>query len=125
MRLVAVQKGVGLGQLATCPFRDRIELPGDDFDNGPDAFLDTAAVMEWADLVITPDTSIVHLAGALGRPTLLGVKKVPDWRWLLERDDSPFYPTVRLYRQSRMGQWSDVIDRMAADVRARLATAGP
>ncbi|MBL8572151.1 MAG: tetratricopeptide repeat protein [Hyphomicrobiaceae bacterium] len=121
VRLIAIQKGVGLGQLATCAFRDRIELPGEDFDSGPDAFLDTAAVMQMADLVITPDTSIVHLAGALGRPAMLGVKKVPDWRWLLDREDSPFYPTVKLYRQSVMGQWGDVIARMAADVRKRVA----
>jgi ADP-heptose:LPS heptosyltransferase len=62
---------------------------GDDFDAEPDAFIDTAAVMQNLDLIITCDTSIAHLAGALGRPVFVLLKQVPDWRWLLDREDSP------------------------------------
>ena len=72
----------------------------DGLDEGPDGFLDTAAVMANLDLVITSDTSIAHLAGALGRPVWVALRLVPDWRWMLDRADSPWYPTMRLFRQS-------------------------
>jgi ADP-heptose:LPS heptosyltransferase len=96
-------------------------LPGEDFDNGPDAFIDTAAIMQILDLIVTCDTSIAHLAGALGRPVWVLLKDVPDWRWLLERQDSPWYPTMRLFRQKRHGGWGEVFDRVseALEPRAR------
>jgi ADP-heptose:LPS heptosyltransferase len=80
-------------------------LPGDDFDAGPDSFADTAAVMQNLDLIVSCDTSIAHLAGALGRPVWVVLKDVPDWRWLLDRPDSPWYPTMRLFRQRQRGDW--------------------
>ena len=92
----------------------KVETLGNDFDSGPDAFLDTAAIMENLDLVITADTSIAPLAGALGRPTWVALKLGADWRWLLDRNDSPWYPTARLFRQDRPGDWSGVIDRVRA-----------
>ena len=116
VRLISLQKRHGLEQLASLPEGMQVETLGDDFDNGPDAFVDTAAVMANLDMVITSDTSIAHLAGALGRPTWLALKQIPDWRWLLERTDSPWYPTMRLYRQSRRGDWQEVFQRMAADL---------
>ena len=94
---------------------------GDEFDGGPDAFVDTAAVMSHLDLIITSDTSIAHLAGALGRPTWVALKYVPDWRWLLDRDDSPWYPTMRLFRQERDGDWSGAIERVAEALGQRAA----
>ncbi len=72
-------------------------------------FSDTAAIVENLDLVITVDTSIVHLAGALGKPTWVLLPFTPDWRWLLDRSDSPWYPTVRLFRQSAIGDWDSVL----------------
>ena len=78
-----------------------------------EGFANTAAAMDSLDLVITIDTSTAHLAGALGRPTWLLLKYTPDWRWMLDRDDSPWYPTVRLFRQTRPGRWDDVIARLA------------
>jgi hypothetical protein len=95
MRLTSLQKQHGLDQLRELPDEVTIETLGEDFDNGPDAFVDTAAVMENLDLIVTSDTSIAHLAGALGRPTWVAVSHLPDWRWLLDREDSPWYPTDR------------------------------
>jgi Tfp pilus assembly protein PilF len=80
-------------------------------------FGETAALMESLDLIITVDTSIGHLAGALGRPVWIMIPKAADWRWLLNRTDSPWYPTARLFRQDKPGVWDPVI----ADVRAALA----
>jgi hypothetical protein len=65
------------------------------------------------DLIITSDTSIAHLAGALGRPVWVALRWVPDWRWMLERADSPWYPTMRLFRQSSDGDWTPVFAAMA------------
>ena len=75
-------------------------------------FADTAAAICALDLVITIDTSTAHLTGALGRPGWVLLKYAPDWRWMLDRDDSPWYPSLRLFRQSRAGVWGDVIDRL-------------
>jgi ADP-heptose:LPS heptosyltransferase len=72
-------------------------------------FADTAAIMSSLDLVISSDTSTVHLAGGLGRPVWILLHFVPDWRWLLDRSDSPWYPTARLFRQPRRGDWDAVI----------------
>ena len=107
--LLSLQKGPGCEQLAQVPFADRIVDLGTDLDPGADAFLDTAAVMASLDLVVSCDTSIVHLAGALGRPVWTALTLSPEWRWLLERNDSPWYPTMRLFRQSTDGDWGAVV----------------
>ncbi len=65
-------------------------------------------------------TAVAHLAGALGVPVWLALSKVSDWRWMLDRDDSPWYPTMRLFRQTALGQWPDVFDRMAEALREQL-----
>ena len=122
MRLISLQKGEGSEQLDQLPAGMNVERLGADFDAGADAFIDTAAVMEACDLVVTLDTSIAHLAGALGRPTWTALKSVPEWRWLLERTDSPWYPTMTLYRQPRFGDWDSVFAAMARDLKALLAT---
>lgn len=112
LRLISLQKGFGAEQLASLPEGMIVETLGDDFDAGPDAFVDTAAVMQSLDLVITSDTSIVHVAGALARPIWVALKYVPDWRWLLDRPDSPWYPTMRLFRQSTAGDWDGVFQEI-------------
>jgi hypothetical protein len=76
-------------------------------------FADTAALMQALDLVISVDTSVAHLAGALGRPLWILLPRVPDWRWLLDREDSPWYPGARLFRQDRPGDWPVVIEHVA------------
>ncbi|MFY9642755.1 MAG: DUF6165 family protein, partial [Rhodomicrobium sp.] len=94
---------------------------GKDFDSGPHAFLDTAAVMANLDLIISVDTSVAHLAGAMGRPVLVALKHVPEWRWMLNRNDSPWYPAMRLFRQSAKGDWNGVFAEMARAVEAMTA----
>ena len=81
-----------------------------------DDFDDTAAVLSLVDLAITVDTSVAHLAGALGRPTWLLVPFAPDWRWMLDREDSPWYPTARLFRQPAPGDWASVIGAARAEL---------
>jgi tetratricopeptide (TPR) repeat protein len=81
-------------------------------------FSDTAAVIEEMDLVIAVDTSVAHLAGALGKPVWILLPGHPDWRWLLNRDDSPWYPSARLFRQHRFADWSGVIDDVTAALNA-------
>ena len=98
----------------------RVETLGADFDAGADAFVDTAAAMTCLDLVVTCDTSIAHLAGALAVPVWVALKSDAEWRWLTERSDSPWYPTMRLFRQTRRGVWSDVFEAMAGEL-AQLA----
>ena len=76
------------------------------------AFMDTGALMQHLDLVITPDTAVAHLAGALGRPVWMLVPFVPDWRWLTEREDSVWYPSMRLFRQSAFMDWPGVFTQL-------------
>src|SRR5206468_8891839 len=101
-------------------FGARIETPGDDFDEAG-AFLDSAAIIMGLDLVVTSDTALAHLAGALARPVHVAIRRVADWRWLLERDDSPWYPTMRLFRQQTAGDWTGVFARIAASIAARTS----
>jgi hypothetical protein len=119
------QKGLGEEQIATVDFRDRIETLGDQFDEDGGAFADTAAVMMSLDLVVCPNTSVAHLAGALGRDVFLAVPRAGDWRWLVGREDSPWYPTLRLFRQTQSGDWTDVVARMADAVQERLRADKP
>src|SRR5207248_10322481 len=84
-------------------------------------FLDTAALMRNLDLVITSDTATAHLAGALGVPVWVAIPVVPDWRWMLDRADSPWYPTVRLFRQTRLGDWESVFAQIAAALQTLAA----
>ena len=114
--LVSLQKGFGSEQIAL--LKDQLpirELAALDEDG---AFLDTAAVMQSLDLVITSDSAIAHLAGALGRPVWLLVSTACDWRWLMDREDSPWYPTMRIFRQKTFGDWKSVMQSVVAALRA-------
>ena len=122
VRLISLQKPDAADPAGPLDSDMPVELPGPDFDAGPDAFLDTAALIESLDLVITCDTSIAHLAGALARPAWIALQYAADWRWMSGRDTSPWYPTHRLFRQSTSGQWSDVFDSMYQRLAARAAT---
>jgi Glycosyltransferase family 9 (heptosyltransferase) len=83
-------------------------------------FSDTAALISQLDLVISADTAVAHLAGALARPVWILLPFVPDWRWLLDRDDSPWYPTARLFRQSQARKWGEVVETIRAALRERI-----
>lgn len=122
VRLISLQKGDGIEQLAALPEGMAVETLGEEFDAGLQSFLDTAAVMQSLDLVISADTAIAHLAGALGRPFWVALKHVPDWRWLLGREDSPWYPSCRLFRQTKPDDWDDVFSRMEVEIRRQLTS---
>jgi Flp pilus assembly protein TadD len=113
--LLSLQKGDGTEQLAELAGRFRVaELF--DRENGEEDrrdFLDTAAVMSQLDLIVTPDSSVAHLAGGLGVPVWIALPSAAEWRWLIDRDDSPWYPSMRLFRQSSAGDWAGVFQRMA------------
>ena len=86
-------------------------------------FAETAALVSCLDLVVTVDTSVAHLAAALGRPTWILLPWTPDYRWLLDRDDSPWYPTARLFRQSETRDYAGVLDSVRSEL-LRLVAAG-
>jgi hypothetical protein len=121
VRLVSLQRHSGLDQLDALARRFDVERFDDRLDTTSGSFMDTAAVMKNLDLVVTSDTSIAHLAGALGVPTWVVLPSAPDWRWLLHRQDSPWYPTMRLWRQTHRGEWSDVMHQVAAELAHRVA----
>ena len=117
MQLISLQKGLGSEQTAGAGFS--ILDFSNRLDESAGPFMDTAAVIRNLDLVVSIDTSIAHLAGALGVPVFVALPLDSEWRWLRGREDSPWYPTMRLFRQTVFGQWSDVFQRMAAAVQAR------
>ncbi len=119
VRYYSLQKGAGREQLAGASKRWGIE------DLAPDLhdFADTAAAVQQLDLLISCDSAPAHLAGALGVRTWVPLHFSPDWRWLLEREDSPWYPTLRLFRQPTVGDWSSVFQRLGQEL-ARLVESG-
>jgi hypothetical protein len=117
VRLLSLQKEAGVDQLQDVAER----FPVTELGSRLGDFMDTAAVMRNLDLVITCDTAIAHLAGALGVPVWVALPFVPDWRWLLDRSDSPWYPTMRLFRQESRGDWQGVFQRIEGAVRQRVA----
>ena len=116
VRLMSLQKGAGREELAQAREHFPIVDLGEEVDQANGAFVDTAAIMRNLDLVITSDTALPHLAGGLGIPVWLALPFAPDWRWLLDRSDSPWYPTMRLFRQKERGNWQGVFD----DIRKAL-----
>jgi tetratricopeptide (TPR) repeat protein len=122
VRLISLQINSGSEQLETLPPDMSVERLGPDFDAGDDGFIDAAAVIEVVDLIIGCDTSIVHLAGALGRPVWIALTERPEWRWQLERSDSVWYPSATLFRQERRGDWEGVLSRMAEALTKRFET---
>jgi len=119
IQLISLQKGPGTEQL---PGQFPVLDLGNGLDEASGPFMDTAAVVMNLDLVISSDTAVPHLAGALGVPVWVALPLVPDWRWLLEREDNPWYPTMRLFRQTRYGEWDDVFERLTREVKSLVAT---
>ena len=114
---VSLQKPMPARDLDAIPlFPGMSDLSADLTDFG-----ETAALMENLDLVITVDTAIGHLAGALGKRAWILIPKAADWRWMLDREDSPWYPSVRLFRQQKPGDWTGPLDRLRSALRLELA----
>jgi hypothetical protein len=111
---VSLQKDVRSDDAAVLKERNDVLNFGDELKD----FSNTAALILQLDLVISVDTSVAHLAGALGAPVWILLPYSPDWRWLLDRDDSPWYPSVRLFRQQQIGNWAGVIDQVKNELRS-------
>ena len=107
-------------QLVTPAEREELRSFANVWTHAIEDFADAGAIMNLMDVVISVDTAAAHLAGALARPVWILLPFIPDWRWLLDRDDSPWYPTATLFRQPRLGDWGSVVE----DVRARLLSLG-
>jgi tetratricopeptide (TPR) repeat protein len=118
VRLISLHNRPRAEQIGALAFGHMIETPLPQ-DSSGEALLDAAAVMMNLDLVVTSDTMVAHLAGALGCPTMVALPLVPDWRWLLAGDISPWYPSLRLFRQVKAGDWGGVVARIAAAVREK------
>jgi hypothetical protein len=115
VRLVSLQKGPGAEQLQDPADSFPVTEAGSRLDD----FMDTAALLRNLDLLITCDTAVAHLAGALGVAVWVALPLVPDWRWLLDRSDSPWYPTMRLFRQQAPDDWTGVFERIRAALERR------
>jgi hypothetical protein len=118
VQLISLQKGPGSEQLAALGGKFSVLDLGDRLDGTAGPFMDTAAIMKNLDLVIACDTAVVHLAGAIGVPVWVALTVTPDWRWLLQRSDTPWYPTMRLFRQQRLGEWDTVFASIAKELQA-------
>jgi tetratricopeptide (TPR) repeat protein len=115
VQVISLQKGAGAEQLADFAARDRVVDLGSRLDDDG-GLSDVAAVIETLDLVITCDSALAHLAGALGKPVWVALASQSDWRWLADRTDSPWYPSVRLFRQQNRFDWKEVFARIAGEV---------
>jgi hypothetical protein len=113
---ICLQKEISEKDLVRLRQLGRIAFFGDDLRD----FSDTAALLDLMDLVITIDSSVAHLAGAMGKPVWILLPFNPDWRWLLDRNDSPWYPSVRLFRQNKIGDWATVIDQVKSELRSTI-----
>jgi hypothetical protein len=122
--LVALQKGGGGEQVADWPADLPLINLGAGIDNAGGAFMETASVIEALDLVVSSDTALVHLAGALGAEVHVALARVPDWRWGLEGAQSVWYPTMTLHRQTSPGDWDGVFQRISRAIERRLAGHG-
>ncbi len=120
VRLISLQKGADISSASF-----KVESLGEDFDTGPGAFMDTAAVIRNLDLVVTIDTSVAHLAGALGAPVWIAIKLAPDWRWEDKGETNPWYPNARLFRQPAIGDWQGAFAAMVTALQDHLRNGAP
>jgi Tfp pilus assembly protein PilF len=114
VRLYGLQKGKIATEVENLSEDIDITNLGEEFED----FADTAAAIENLDLIISVDTAVAHLAGAMGKPVWILLPFTPDWRWMLERQDSPWYPTAKLFRQEIHGDWDEVLNRVATKLRS-------
>lgn len=117
----SLQKINGMEQIKELPIDTNLKDLGADFDFSHGRFMDTAAVIENLDLVVTVDTSVAHLAGGLGKPVFVMLPYVADWRWMTNRNDSPWYPSMQLFRQAKPGDWHTVVEAVCSTVASLTA----
>ncbi len=115
VQLFSLQKGQGSEQLGEVADQFAVIDLGSRFEN----FRDTAAAMMNLDLIVTVDTAVAHCAGALGLPVWVALSFAADWRWMWQRENSPWYPTMRLFRQKTAGDWEEVFERIVEAARNR------
>ncbi len=116
VELISLQSGFGVEQIAQWQGAKPLKTIEGEVDKTSGAFMDTAAILKHLDLLITSDTSIAHLGGAINFPTWVVLNYTPDWRWLLNRSDSPWYPSVRLFRQPKIGDWQSAFDNIESQL---------
>ena len=112
IQFYSIQKDLRPGDADILRAHPEIEHLGLEFET----FGDTAAAISLMDVVISSDTAVIHLAGALGKPVWTLLERVPDWRWHVDRDDSPWYPTARLFRQDKTRTWESAVERVRAEL---------
>ena len=120
VRLLSLQKVDGLDQLAARPDQFPLAVIDPKIDERRD-FLDTAALMNLVDLVVTPETAIAHLAGAIGVRTWVAISHVGDWRWMVSGESCPWYPGVRMFRQTSQGDWDGVFRQIEKTLASELS----
>jgi hypothetical protein len=126
VQLFSLQRGPGLEQLrAAAKWRAPIKSVLNAEAGDAQAWEELAAVVANLDLVISVDTAPAHLAGAMDVPVWIALAAAPDWRWMLERTDSPWYPSAQLFRQKRLGEWDDVVASMATELQTMVGPAAP
>ena len=118
--IYSLQQVDGTEQVASCDFKDKLMLFDETFDKTYGSFMDSAAVMQQLDLVVSVDTGVCHLAAAMGVPTWILLPFPADWRWLRNRTDSPWYSSVRLFRQQQLGDWNSSIQDIVAAILDRI-----
>ena len=116
VRLISLQKGYGSEQVQKQNPGLKVSELESERDPQTETFVDTAAIIRHLDLVITVDTAIAHLAGGLGVPVWVALSQIVDWRWMAQREDCPWYPSMRLFRQTHLGEWDPVFGRMAGEL---------
>lgn len=119
VRLLSLQKGYGSDQLSECSFKNWFVHCQEEISNTWD-FEETAAIIENCDLIITSDTSVAHLAGGMGKETWLLLSRVPEWRWGIEGKYTFWYPSMKLFRQKKSGDWREVLERVGDELRNRM-----
>jgi len=112
VQIYSLQKDEGLEELEKYGLKDQVI----DIGSKIETFSDTAAALSQMNLIISSDTAVAHLAGAMGLPVWVALSKIPDWRWLMKGVKCPWYPTMKLYRQTSPGNWSDVVEMMCNDL---------
>lgn len=122
VQLISLQMGRGVEQIEVVRPRFNVIDYSDRLDKAAGPFMDSAAIMPNLDLVVGCDSAVCHLAGAMAAPVWVAIPALPDWRWQLEGNGSPWYPTMRLFRQRRLGNWSDVFQRLASEIATLVAS---